>query len=117
MIFRLRRYKVISGKVEAFNEFFLEYLLPVQQRHGARLVGRWATEDGTQVFAIWVYESREHYEEIHQRVGSDPNALAAQAHRRATLDPLFTETEEEFVFSTVPLALTELAHLDKRADA
>jgi hypothetical protein len=75
MIFRLRRYKVISGKVEAFNEFFLEYLLPVQQRHGARLVGRWATEDGTQVFAIWVYESREHYEEIHQRVVAIPTRL------------------------------------------
>jgi hypothetical protein len=93
------------------------YLLPVQQRHGARLVGRWASEDGSQVLAIWAYENRERYEEIHRHVGSDPDALAAQVHRRATLDPLVTGTEEEFVLSTVPLALTELAHLDKREDA
>jgi 8-oxo-dGTP diphosphatase len=113
MIFRLRRYKVVSGKRDAFNEFFVEYLLPVQQRHGARLVGRWASEGGDKVVAIWAYESRERYEEIHRGVASDPDSLAAQAHRRATLDPLFTETEEAFIFSTVPLALTELAHLDE----
>lgn len=114
MIFRLRRYRVASGKLEAFNEFFLEWLLPVQQRYGARLVGRWALEDGSQVIAIWVYDSSERYEEIQQRVASDPDAIAAQAHRRATLDPLVTETEEEFMFSTVPFSVTQLDHLDER---
>jgi hypothetical protein len=114
MIFRVRRYRVAAGKLEAFNAFFLEYLLPVQQRHGARLVGRWASEDGDHVTGIWAYESRDRYEEIQRRVASDPDAVAAQAHRRGTLDPLVTESDEEFMFSTVPFAVTELAHLDEQ---
>jgi len=112
MIFRVRHYTVAAGKLEAFNEFFLERLLPVQRRHGAQLVGRWASESGDQILAVWAYESRESYDQIQQRVRRDQDALAAQVQRRETLDPLFTETDEKFMFSTVPLALTELAHLE-----
>ncbi len=36
MYFRFRRYSVVSGKTEAFNDFFLSYLLPIQRRHGAK---------------------------------------------------------------------------------
>jgi hypothetical protein len=86
-------------------------------RHGARLIGRWASGDGDHVFAVWAYENHESYEEIQQHADRDPDALAAQVHRGEMLDPLITETEEEFVFSTVPLALTELAHLDERSES
>lgn len=47
------------------------------------------------MFAVWAYESRESYKEIQRRVGSNPDALAAQVHRRETLDPLVTETTRE----------------------
>ena len=57
MMFRIRRYQVVPGKTEAFNEFFLTRLFPVQKRYGARLVGRFQTDDGLQIVAVWVYQS------------------------------------------------------------
>ena len=60
MMFRIRRYQVVPGKTEAFNDFFLTRLFPVQKRYGARLVGRFQTEDGLQIVAVWVYQSFDH---------------------------------------------------------
>ena len=112
MIFRLRRYQVVPGKLEAFTELFAARLLPIQRRHGARLVGRWASEDERFVVALWAYDDREAYEAIQARVHADPESAAAREHRRA-LEPLFTDVTEELLVSTVPLSVTELAHLDE----
>src|SRR6186713_1489362 len=38
MIYRMRIYKAIPENAASFNTFFLEHLLPVQRRHGARLI-------------------------------------------------------------------------------
>ncbi len=57
MYFRFRRYSVVSGKTEAFNDFFLRHLLPIQRRHGAKLVGRWQTEDRGEIVVLWAYDS------------------------------------------------------------
>ena len=56
MIFRLRQYKVAPEKIDVFNTFFRERLLPVQKRYGACLIGRWQTENGNRVAALWVYD-------------------------------------------------------------
>ena len=112
MIFRLRQYKVAPGKTEVFNSFFQERLLPVQKRYGACLVGRWQTENGDRIAALWVYDSVEQYKAIQAKVRVDSDLIAALEFRRANLDPLFTETEEAFMISTVPLNLTELSHLE-----
>ncbi len=77
MYFRFRRYSVVSGKTEAFNDFFLSYLLPIQRRHGAKLVGRWQTEDGGEIVVLWAYDSKESYEAIADRVSSDPDSVKA----------------------------------------
>ncbi len=111
MIFRCRTYRVAAGKLEAFNAFFLTRLFPVQRRYGARLVGRWESDDGRVIVALWVYESPEAYEAIQHRVSNDPGSAAAQAYRREHLDPLYTETEEWLMRSTVPLELTALSTL------
>lgn len=111
MIFRLRQYKVEAGKIDVFNSFFKDYLLPVQQRHGAKLIGRWQTNNGSQIAALWVYDNQEHYKTTQENVRNDPDAAKAQEHRKANLNPLFTEKEEAFMTSTVALELTELAHL------
>lgn len=86
MIFRLRQYRVAEGKIDVFNDFFRERLLPVQQRYGARLVGRWQTEDGSHIAALWVYDSLEQYEQIQIKVSSDPDSIKAQEFRRAELN-------------------------------
>jgi hypothetical protein len=51
----MRIYESVRGNLPLFHEFFLSHLLPVQLRHGARLVGRWETEDG-RVVAVWEYD-------------------------------------------------------------
>jgi NIPSNAP len=42
----MRIYRAVPENLATFHDFFRRYLLPVQLRHGARLVGRWETEDG-----------------------------------------------------------------------
>ena len=81
--------------------------LPVQLRHGARLVGRWATEDH-QVVAVWQYTSIEDYNRIQSAVTADPDSARAQAHR-ATLGPLFTTMHETFMTSALPASPTPAA--------
>ena len=95
MIYRLRIYKAVPENLQAFHAFFRDHLLPIQERHGARLVGRWETHDG-RVVAIWEYDDREAYERINAAVEADPASDVAQLHR-ATLGPLFTEREEVFM--------------------
>ncbi|MEM7758905.1 MAG: NIPSNAP family protein, partial [Cyanobacteria bacterium P01_A01_bin.40] len=86
MIFRLRRYKVEPGKIDVFNTFFRESLLPVQKRYGACLIGRCQTENGNRVFALWVYDNIEQYESIQAKVRVDPDSIEAQKFRRAKLN-------------------------------
>lgn len=99
MIYRMRTYQVVTENLDRFNEFFEQHLLPTQLRHGARLVGRWSTEDG-RVVAIWEYDSRTEYERIQKAVTADPATVHAQ-QVRAGLPALFTSMSETFMTSTV----------------
>jgi 8-oxo-dGTP diphosphatase len=110
MLFRLRVYRVASGMSESFDSFFLERLLPVQRRHGARLVGRWRDETGDEVTAMWAFRDRAEYERISAAVRADPQMTEAQ-RLRSELGELYEEVSEAFLVSTVPLEVTELAHL------
>jgi hypothetical protein len=40
MLYRMRIYQAVTENLPTFNYFFRTYLLPVQLRHGARLIGR-----------------------------------------------------------------------------
>jgi 8-oxo-dGTP diphosphatase len=53
MIYRRKVYKLIPERFEEFNAFFHTYLLPNQLKHGARLIGRWVTEEKNEIMAIW----------------------------------------------------------------
>ncbi len=100
MIYRMRVYETVRDNLPLFHDFFRAHLLPVQLRHGARLVGRWEAEDG-RVVAVWEYDDRAAYERIDAAVRSDPDSLRAQQYR-AGLPPLITAQEESFMASTVP---------------
>jgi NIPSNAP protein len=99
VIYRMRTYQAETDRLDDFHKYFRQWLLPVQVRHGARLVGRWETDDG-RVVAIWGYDSRERYELVDSAVRADPDAALAREHR-AALGRLFTEVEETFMRSTV----------------
>ncbi len=94
----MRIYQTVRENLPFFHDFFHTYLLPVQRRHGARLIGRWEAEDG-RVIAVWEYDSREEYERIDAAVRADPDSVLAQQHR-AELPPLVTAQQETFMVST-----------------
>jgi NIPSNAP len=98
----MRIYQTVRENLPVFHEFFRTYLLPVQLRHGARLVGRWETEDG-RVVAIWEYNDAAAYEQIQAAVRADPDSEVARQHR-TDLPSLITATEEVFMSSTVQAA-------------
>ena len=64
MIYRRRTDRVEPERAEAFNALFNEHLLPLQRKYGRRLIGRWITEDRTEIVAIWAYRDRAEYEEM-----------------------------------------------------
>ena len=99
MIYRMRMYDTVPENLPVFHDFFRTRLLPVQLRHGARLVGRWETEDG-RVVAVWEYDDRPAYERIESAVRRDPDSRRARLDR-ATLPPLITGQEETFMTSTL----------------
>jgi hypothetical protein len=99
VFYRMRIYQAVPENLATFRDFFRRYLLPVQLRHGARLVGRWETEDG-RVVAIWEYDDPAGYEWIEAAVRADPDSRQAQ-RLRGSLPPLTTGTEEVFMSSTV----------------
>lgn len=102
MIYRMRTYAIVRENLGRFNEFFEEHLLPTQVRHGARLVGRWSTDDD-RVVAIWEYDSRDEYDRIQRAVTLDPATASAQSVR-ASLPQLFTSMTETFMVSTLAAA-------------
>ncbi|MGQ0432498.1 MAG: NIPSNAP family protein [Microthrixaceae bacterium] len=114
MYYRVRIYDVVPEHLDVFTEFFLTHLLPVQKRHGARLVGRWVTEDRARVLVVWEYDRRLDYERIDADVRSDPNSHTAQQHRRESLPAFVISSEELLMESTVPLASTMLGTADRR---
>jgi NIPSNAP len=99
MLYRMRIYQAVPANLPAFHDYFRDHLLPVQQRHGARLVGRWETEDN-RVVAIWEYDDRDAYARIQAAVESDPDFVTAQK-QRDSLPPLFTEKKDVLMTSTV----------------
>jgi len=99
VLYRMRIYRAVPENLAAFHNFFREYLLPVQLRHGARLVGRWQTEDN-RVVAVWEYDDRHAYEHIDAAVRADPATQRAQ-EQRARLPTPFTGAEETFMSSTI----------------
>jgi NIPSNAP protein len=100
VLYRMRIYRAVPENLALFHDFFRTHLLPVQLRHGARLIGRWQTEDDDRVVAVWEYDDRQAYERIQAAVRADPATLQAQQVRRS-LPALITATDETFMSSTL----------------
>ena len=98
MLYRMRIYQAVEENVEIFNRFFNEHLLPIQKKYGARLVGRWQTED-CRIVAVWEYDNHESYQQIQEKVRADPDSQAAQKYRK-TLPSLINNQEEVFMHNT-----------------
>ncbi|NGQ96812.1 hypothetical protein G3578_16730 [Brevibacillus sp. SYP-B805] len=99
MIYRRKTYRILPEKYEEFNRFFHQYLLPNQRKHGAKLVGRWVTENRDEIVAIWEYQDMRHYEEIEEKIRRDDLHSQAQ-QRRQELGELVIESRQDFMTAT-----------------
>lgn len=99
VIYRMRIYQAVPRHLAAFHAFFREHLLPTQERHGARLVGRWETTDA-RVVAVWEYDDEAAYRRIEAAVRDDP-ASARARQVRETLPDFFVSRDEVLMRSTV----------------
>jgi YesN/AraC family two-component response regulator len=110
LIYRRKSYKVHPSILEKFNEHFNQNLLPAQLKYGARLVGRWMVEETTdtaEVFAIWEYDSIEHFEEIEEKIKNDIEHVERvqnwfkEMGGRENLKKVFYAIEQDFPKETV----------------
>jgi ADP-ribose pyrophosphatase YjhB (NUDIX family) len=99
MIVRRKRYRIRPERADAFNEFFHAYLFPNQRKHGARLLGRWMSEDRTEIMALWEYASLDAYRAIEERVRGDAMHALAQT-RRKELGELYEDGMQDFLVPT-----------------
>jgi 8-oxo-dGTP diphosphatase len=99
VIFRRKTYKVKPEQVETFNEFFHEYLLPNQLKHGAHLVGRFVSVMQDEIVALWAYPNMEAYQKVEAEVTADDMHVRAQA-RRKELGSLFETSAQDFLLPT-----------------
>jgi len=99
VIYRMRIYQAVPQHLGAFHAFFREHLLPTQQRQGARLVGRWETEE-SRVVAVWEYDDEASYRRIEAAVRADPATVNAWEVREQLPD-FFTSRDEVLMHSTL----------------
>jgi len=95
----MRIYETTEQQADRLTTFFVEKLLPVQLRHGARLVGRWRSDD-VRVVALWEYDSIQHYGAVQACVAADPDSIAAQEWRKT--QPAFYDFVDEFMLVSDP---------------
>lgn len=98
MIYRMRIYKPDTAQLETCHKVFYESVLPVHQKHGARLVGRWQSEDG-RIVVLWEYDSRDDCERIQKAVHADVQSKRSEEARRAQ-GLLGADREEWLMIST-----------------
>ncbi len=99
MFYRRETYRVRLGKMNEFNKYFHEFVLPYQVKSGARLIGRWVTEDDGKIIVMWEYPSFEEYLKIEERVLKDDMYRLAEEQLRK-IGPLFEDFHQDFLKST-----------------
>jgi ADP-ribose pyrophosphatase YjhB (NUDIX family) len=99
MIYRRETYRIQPEMLEDFNEFFHQYRLPNQLKHGAKLIGRWTTEARDEVVEIWEYPNEHEYIKIEERVKKDRLYEKARMHQQKK-GSLYVDKRQDFLQST-----------------
>lgn len=75
MIYELRTYRILPGKMAEFLEAFGRIPAPLFEKHGARLIGVWETEIGrsNEVTYILAFDDLGHRDRVWQAYRADPD--------------------------------------------
>ncbi len=86
MIYDLRTYTMVPGRLKAFLELYEREGFPVQRRHQGDPIGYFTTEVGTnnQVVHLWAYLSLADRETRRAALDTDPQWVAYRAKSAAT---------------------------------
>ncbi len=99
MFCRREIYKISPGRIIECNTFFNEYVMPIQLKNGAKLIGRWITEEENEILTMWHYPSYDDYLKIEERVKKDELHQQAQA-QLLKLGKLYLDSRQDFLTST-----------------
>ena len=62
------------AKLREFNQLLEQTIVPLWEKHGAKLIGSWETAVGTmnEVVDLWCFNSMDHFNEVLQAFIRDP---------------------------------------------
>ncbi len=99
MFCRREIHRISPERIMDINKLFDEYVLPNQLKNGAKLIGRWITEDKNEIVTMWHYPNYGDYLKIEKRVKKDQ--LHQQAKKQLlTLGNPYLDYRQEFLTST-----------------
>ncbi|MHB1416140.1 MAG: NIPSNAP family protein [Chloroflexota bacterium] len=81
MIYELRTYDTLPGRLPNLHKRFAEHTLAMFEKHGLKSIGYWeeAVGQNNRLVYLLAFESMQQREEAWQAFGSDPEWLAARA--------------------------------------
>ena len=76
MIYELRTYQVVPGKMKNLNDRFANITIPLFEKHGMKVIGFWETAIGeattTELIYILAFEDLGHYQRAWDAFIADP---------------------------------------------
>ena len=76
MIYELRTYQVVPGKMKNLNDRFANITVPLFEKHGMKVIGFWETAIGeattTELIYILAFEDLGHYQQAWDAFIADP---------------------------------------------
>lgn len=101
MLYELRVYYMIHGRMEAIHERFSKHTLALFKKHGMRTVDFWEDAEGNpKIYYILEHEDRESRDKNFEAFREDPEWL--EVKRLSELDGPIVERMETFFMNRVP---------------
>ena len=87
MIYELRTYRVVPGKMQALNDRFANITLPLFEKHGMKVIGFWETAIGeattTELIYMLAFNDLGHYQKSWDAFVADPDWQEAKRKTEA----------------------------------
>ena len=98
MIYELRIYKAIPGKLGILNERLEKHWLALFEKHGMKVIGFWTAVIGTSntLYYMLGYDSLANREETSKSLKSDPEVQELRKYKVVLLQPLPTHLTQYY---------------------
>ena len=87
MIYELRTYQVVPGKMKNLNDRFANITVPLFEKHGMKVIGFWETAIGeattTELIYMLAFEDLGHYQRAWDAFIADPRVAKCETLDRS----------------------------------